>query len=230
MIRYQVSINTGGATPPAMDGRDAQKPRRFKHVFLDAEGTLYVPKGKRLLWEFWANPSPEAAVEFFELDIGVVETLKRLRDQADTLCLVSRNSWPILSAILRKYGIEKSFDAIILNGDKGKKIERYLAKHGLRKDESVMVGDMPALDLFPVLKAGIDAVLVDRWYNRMVRAERIKGLSELPAWLRMADIADSMGKNKVRIASLDDFAAHGDQDRAPSGVGATKRLIAVPGS
>lgn len=199
-------------------------------MFLDAEGTLYVPKGKRLLWEFWANPSPEAAVEFFELDKGVAETLKRLRDQVDTLCLVSRNSWPILSAILQKYGIEKSFDAIILNGDKGKKIERYLMKHGLSKDESVMVGDMPALDIFPVLKAGIDAVLVDRWYNRMVRAERIKGLSDLPAWLRIADIADDMGRNKVRIASLDEFEPQGGQDRAPSCVAATKSLIALPGA
>jgi phosphoglycolate phosphatase-like HAD superfamily hydrolase len=230
MIRYQVFIITRAAALPAMNGRDAQKPRRFKHVFLDAEGTLYVPKGKRLLWEFWANPSPEAAVEFFELDSGVVETLKTLRDQVDTLCLVSRNSWPILSAILKKYGIEKSFDEIILNGDKGKKIERYLAKHGLSKDESVMVGDMPALDLFPVLKAGIDAVLVDRWYNRMVRAERIKGLSELPAWLRIADIADGIGKNRVRIASLDEFEHQGDHDRAPSSVAATKRLIAVSGA
>jgi len=81
-----------------------------------------------------------------------------------------------------------------------------------------------------VLRAGIDAVLVDRWYNRMVRAERIKGLCELPAWLRIADIADGMEKNKVRIASLDEFEPQGDQDRAPSCVAATKRLIAVPGA
>jgi phosphoglycolate phosphatase-like HAD superfamily hydrolase len=213
-----------------MDGRDARRLRRFKHVFLDAEGTLYVPKGKKSLWEFWADPSPEAAVEFFELDEGVVETLKILRAQVDTLCLVSRNSWPILSAVLQKYGIDKSFDAIILNGDKGRKIERYLAKHGLSKEDAVMVGDMPALDLFPVLKAGIEAVLVDRWYNRMVRAERIKGLSELPAWLRIADIADGMGKNKARIASLDEFGPQGDRDSAPCRMAAPERLIATPGA
>lgn len=213
-----------------MDRRDAQMPRRFKHIFLDAEGTLYVPKGNRLLWEFWAHPSPEAAVEFFELDRGVAETLKTLRGQVDTICLVSRNSWPILSAILRKYGIENSFDAIILNGDKGKEIERYLAKHGLKKDESVMFGDMPALDLYPVLKVGIDAVLVDRWYNGMARAERIKGLSELPAWLRIADMADGMGRNNARTASLDEFQHQGDQDRALSHSAATKSLIAVPGA
>lgn len=221
---------TGTATYPVMDRRDAQRQRRFKHVFLDAEGTLYVPKGRRLLWEFWANPSPEAAVEFFELDKGVAETLTTLRSQVDTLCLVSRNSWPILSAILQKYGIDKSFDAIMLNGDKGKRIERYLARHGLSKEESVMVGDMPALDLFPVLRAGIDAVLVDRWYNRMVRAERIKGLCDLPAWLRIADIADSMGKNKARMATLDEFEPEGEQGRSSCRVSATKSLMAIPGA
>ena len=160
----------------------------------------------------------------------MVETLKTLRTQVDTICLVSRNSWPILSVILRKYGLETSFDEIILNGDKGKRIERYLAKHGLSKDESVMVGDMPTLDLFPVLKVGVDAVLVDRWYNRMVRAERIKGLSELPAWLRIADIADGMSKNKARIASLDEFEPQANHDGASPDLTETKRLIAVPGA
>jgi FMN phosphatase YigB (HAD superfamily) len=205
-----------------MDRRDAEKPRRFKHLFLDAEGTLYVPKGKRLLWEFWAKPSPEAAVKFFELDKGVAETLKRLRDQVETICLVSRNSWPILSAILQAYGIEDCFDAIMLNGDKGKKIEQYLTKHGFSKAESVMVGDMPDLDLFPVLRVGVVSVLVDRWYNRMVRAERISGVAELPTWLKIADIADDLGRERCRNATLDEFAVP-----APS---TTKRLIAVPGA
>jgi len=204
--------------------------KRFKHVFLDAEGTLYVPKGKRLLWEFWANPSPEAALEFFELDRDVAQTLKRLRDQVETICLVSRNSWPILSAILHKYGIEGSFDEIMLNGDKGRKIERYLAKHGLNKEDSVMVGDMPELDLFPVLRAGIDAVLVDRWYNRMVKAERIDGLRDLPTWLRMADIVHDMGRDKARIATLDEFPPREVNIAPTNSMTPTKSLIALPGA
>jgi len=206
-----------------MEGTGAVKVTRFKHVFLDAEGTLYVPKGKRLIWEFWANPSPEAAVEFFELDTGVLEALRTLREQVDTICVVSRNSWPILSAILKKYGIEDFFDDIILNGNKGKKIERYLSRHGMSKAESIMVGDMPELDLFPVLRAGVAALLVDRWYNRSVSAERIKGLSDLPAWLRIADIAESMGKDESRIATLDEFV-----NPATIRAGPTKSLIATP--
>ncbi len=206
-----------------MEGTGTSKVTKFRHVFLDAEGTLYVPKGRRLIWEFWANPSPEAAVEFFELDEGVLETLLTLRKQVDTICLVSRNNRPILSAILRKYGLEDFFDEIILNGDKGKKISRYLWKHGMSKSESIMVGDMPELDLFPVLRAGIAAVLVDRWYNRSVGAERIKGLKDLPAWLRIADIAESIGCEKPRIATLDEFIGQGRP-----GTSATKSLIATP--
>lgn len=190
--------------------------RKFRHVFLDAEGTLYIPKGKRLLWEFWANPSPEAALDFFELDRGVAEALKELRGRVDTLCLVSRNTWPILSAILRKYGIEDCFDAVLLNGDKGKEIGRYLARQGLRKEDSVMVGDMPDLDLFPVLRAGIESILVDRWYNRSVRAERITGIGELPAWLRLADIVEEMKTDRARNTRLDEFDANVAVQRAHS--------------
>lgn len=214
-----------------MDRRDAEKTRKFKHVFLDAEGTLYVPKGGRSRWAFWANPTPKAALEFFELDEGVTEALYRLRGQVDTLCLVSRNTEDILGALLNKFGIGHLFDKIMLNGDKGKQIERYLHQNGLRKEESLMVGDMPTLDLYPVRKAGIEAVLVDRHYNRWAKAERIKGLSDLPSWLKIADLVDDMEHNRSRNATLDEFAV----TMAPNGIAcgdrsATKRLIAVPGA
>ena len=214
-----------------MEQGDARKPRKFRHIFLDAEGTLYVPKGSRSRWVFWADPTPEAALEFFELDDGVYEALKQLRGQADTLCLVSRNTEDILSALLNKFGIADCFDKIMLNGDKGKQIERYLYQNGLRKEESLMVGDMPSLDLFPVRRAGIEAVLVDRIYNRWAKAERIKGLKALPSWLKIADIVEDMERDRIRIATLDEFtdqlASHGfvRADRL-----ATKRLIAVPGA
>lgn len=180
---------------------------------------------------FWADPTPEAALEFFELDDGVYEALHQLRSQVDTLCLVSRNSEDILSALLNKFGIGDCFDKIMLNGDKGKQIERYLYQNGLKKEESLMVGDMPSLDLFPVKRAGIEAVLVDRLYNRWAKAERIKGIRDLPSWLKIADLVEDMERNRSRIATLDEFtgpvASHGfvRADRL-----ATKRLIAVPGA
>ncbi len=214
-----------------MERGDAQRQHKFKHIFLDAEGTLYVPKGGRSRWVFWADPTPEAALEFFELDDGVYEALIQIRREADTLCLVSRNAEDILNVLLNKFGIADLFDKIMLNGDKGKQIERYLHQNGLKKEESLMVGDMPSLDLYPVKRAGIEAVLVDRHYNSWAKAERIKGLKDLPSWLKIADIVEEMERNRSRIATLDEFtdrvASHGfvRADRL-----ATKRLIAVPGA
>jgi len=180
---------------------------KYKHVFLDAEGTLYVPKHGRSRWEFWADPSPELALEFFELDEGVKEALDALRGEVDTLCLASRNTDSILNALLDKFGIKGYFDEILLNGDKGKNIVRYLSERGMDRDEAVMVGDMPRLDIYPVRSRGVEAILVDRVYNRGVDAERISGLKDLPAWLRIAGYADSFGKKRARLSKLEDFIA-----------------------
>ena len=190
-----------------MDSSNGTRPRKFRHLFLDAEGTLYIPKGKRSRWEFWADPTPEAAVDFFELDEGVADTLRALRAHVDTLCIVSRNTEPILRAILKKHNIESCFDDILLNGNKGKVIEDYLRKRGLSKSESVMVGDMPTLDLYPVRRVGIDAILVDRYYNRFARAERIRGVRDLPAWLKIADIVENMRAKAARNATLDEYVS-----------------------
>ncbi len=208
-----------------MNLKDGDRTRRFKHVFLDAEGTLYVPRNGMSRWYFWARPTPEDAVDFFELDKGVIEALEKIRAEVDTLCLVSLNSEPVLDAILDHFDLRRFFDEIMVNGNKGTRIERYLREHGLDKADSVMVGDTPGLDLYPVIKAGVHSILIDRDYNRGHAAERIKGVYELPAWLRMADIAESMVKERVRVATLDEFACQdvtsGDR---------TKSLIAASGA
>lgn len=194
-------------------------------MFLDAEGTLYVPRNGRSRWAFWARPSPEEAVEFFELDRGVVEALKKLRSEADTLSVVSLNTEPVLNALLDHFGIRSYFDSIMVNGDKGKRIERFLEERGLSKDEALMVGDTPSLDLYPVLRAGVDAILIDRDYNRNARAERIRGIYELPSWLRLADIAEEIARTRTRIATLDEFV-----EALPSHCSDTKSLIAATGA
>lgn len=198
---------------------DAQADRRFKHIFLDAEGTLYVPHRGRSTWEFWADPSPEHAKDFFVLDEGVREALVALRGRVDSLCIASKNSRPILHALLEDFGIDECFDDIIINGNKGRQISRYLAQRGLDRRDAVMVGDTPELDVFPVRRAGIEAILVDRPYNRWADAERIKGVRELPTWLRIADLAEA--SERARITTLDDFLGQ-------SGKG-TKRLISATG-
>jgi len=201
---------------------------KFKHVFLDAEGTLYVPKDGRSRWEFWADPSPEAALDFFELDTGVLEALVKLRERVDSLCIVSMNREEILDALLDRFDIRDMFDAVLLNGDKGKRIMEYLDAHGFDRSEAVMVGDMPVLDLYPVRAVGVEAILVDRRYNRKAKAERISGIRDLPCWLRMADIAEAP---RSRAATLDEFLCAslrgGEATLVQSG---TKRLIAPSGA
>lgn len=208
-----------------MQRKDGTDTRRYKHIFLDAEGTLYVPKDGRSRWEFWADPSPELAEEFFELDSGVEDALRRIRRKAHTLGLVSWNSEPVLTALLRKFKLSEYFDCVLINGDKGKNIEKYLEKNGLRKEDAIMVGDMPNLDLYPLRRAGIDAILVDRDYNWYVKAEKIRGVSELPGWLRIAELADKIEKERVRNSTLDEFVSG-----EPQNAHQTKSLIASAGS
>jgi len=208
-----------------MNPKDGTRTRRFKHVFLDAEGTLYVPRNGMSRWYFWARPTPEDAIRFFELDKGVIAALEKLRSEVDTLCLVSLNSEPVLDAILDHFDLRRFFDEVMVNGNKGDRIARYLKEHGFSKADSLMVGDTPGLDLYPVVKAGVHSILIDRDYNRGHAAERIKGVYELPAWLRVADIAENMFKERVRIATLDEFFC-GDART----VNCTKSLIAVSGA
>lgn len=199
-------------------GQDEREGQRFRHVFLDAEGTIYVPHRGRSAWEFWADPSPERARDFFRLDEGVAEALGSLRGEVDSLCIVSKNSRPVLDALLDDFGIRGFFDEVMLNGDKGKEIARYLRERGYDRRDALMVGDTPSLDLFPVRKAGIEAVLVDRPYNRWAAAERIKGVRDLPSWLRAAALAEKVGP---RNSTLDEFMAPAPKE--------TKRLISASG-
>lgn len=201
--------------------------KKFRHVFLDAEGTIYVPRKGHTQYEFWAGEhTPEQALKFFELDAGAAEAIRELRRDVETLCIVSLNPKPILYALLEKFGIKEAFDEIMLNGNKGHIIRDYLRKHNLRSDHAIMIGDMPRIDLYPVKRAGIESVLVDRYYNQGVPAERIRGLSELPAWLRIADLVEEMSP-PPRVKPLDEFVTayelSGHQDNK------TKSPLCVPG-
>jgi len=189
-------------------------------MFFDAEGTLYVPKGRAKAWEFWSDPSPELAVEFFRLDHGVRESLEHLRRQAETMCVVSWNRGDILDELLEQNGIRDMFDEVMLNEDKGKLIGSFLSRRGLPRESALMVGDTPEMDIYPVERAGIEAVLVDRPYNRDAVAERIGGLRELPAWLSRAGSSDLTAPRSGGDSTLDQFVDLG-------GTPHTKRLMAV---
>ena len=214
-------------------GAETRPTKKYRHVFLDAEGTIYVPRKGHTQYEFWAGEhTPEKALEFFELDAGAAEAIRQLRNEVDTLCIVSLNPKPVLNALLAKFGIADAFDEVMIidefrvKGDKGHHIRDFLRKRGLRADQAIMVGDMPRIDFFPVKKLGIESILVDRYYNQGVPAERIPGLSELPAWLRIADLVESMSPS-TRVKPLDEFVTAyelaGNRDNK------TKSPIGVPG-
>ena len=208
-------------------GAENKPPKKYKHVFIDAEGTIYVPRKGHTQYEFWAGEhTPEEALSFFELDAGAAEAIRALRREAETLCIVSLNPRPVLDALLLKFGIRDLFDDVLINDDKGRLIRNYLTKHNLRADRAIMVGDMPRIDLYPVQRIGVEAILVDRYYNQGVPAERIPGLSELPAWLRIADLVESMSPSP-RVKPLDEFVtAYEMQAR---GDNKTKNPVCVPG-
>lgn len=208
-------------------GAEKKPPKKYKHVFLDAEGTIYVPRKGHTQYEFWAGEhTPEEALGFFELDAGAAQAIRELRREAETLCVVSLNPKPVLDALLQKFGIRDVFDEIMINGDKGHLIKNYLRMHNLRADQAIMVGDMPRIDLYPVKRVGVESILVDRYYNQGVAAERIPGLSELPAWLRIADLVESMSPSP-RVKPLDEFVtAYEMQVRRDN---KTKSPVGVPG-
>ncbi len=186
-------------------GAENRPPKKYKHVFLDAEGTIYVPRKGHTQYEFWAGEhTPEEALGFFELDAGAAEAIREIKGEAETLCLVSLNPKPVLDALLQKFGIREFFDEIMINDDKGRLIKDYLRRNNMRPDQAIMVGDMPRVDLYPVKRVGVDSILVDRYYNQGIPAERIRGLSELPAWLRIADLVESMSPS-ARVKPLDEF-------------------------
>jgi|GEM_PF-1467040 len=205
----------------------ATKPiKKFKHVFLDAEGTIYVPRKGHTQYEFWAgDATPEKALEIFELDAGAAEAIRELRKHAETLCVVSLNPAPVLEALLQQFGIRDAFDEVMLNGNKGHLIRDFLRKHNFRTDQAIMVGDMPKIDLWPVRKAGIECVLVDRYYNQGVSAERIRGISELPSWLRIADLAEEISP-PPRVKPLDEFVTAYELSGRDN---KTKNQVGVPG-
>lgn len=149
----------------ALSGTDA---RRLASAFLDL---LSSPTGYVLFEE-------------------TVATLKHLRDEGYRLGIISNwEAW--LPTLLMITGIETFFDHIVISGVCG--LEKpdprifmlALDEGGYRPDEIVYIGDRPAHDVEPAVKAGIRPILLDR-ASRYPHAStwRIQSLSELPLMLQ----------------------------------------------
>lgn len=140
------------------------------HIFFDAEGTLYVPKSGYTYSDFWmGEQSIERAIEIFQLDIGIKEMLKNLKEDHKHLHVVSKHKEDLLPGLLDSFGILDLFETIIINGNKGERIKEFIDKNDIAKDDCAMFGDTFDIDIKPVEKQGIRSYLVDRDYNRELK-------------------------------------------------------------
>jgi putative hydrolase of the HAD superfamily len=123
----------------------------------------------------------KAALNVFFQDY--VETLnlrpyaKRLLKKTVKQCkigLISNFTYaPVVYASLRKLGINRFFNAVVVSGDNGwrkphKKIfQEALARLQVKADEAVYIGDCPMEDIKGATEAGIKAVFVSsQFYNK----------------------------------------------------------------
>jgi len=129
---------------------------------------------------FGVTSIPENALEDFEALIrkeknglltytDVFRTLWALKQQGYRLGMVT-NSWPFpVRALLESTGLDQLFEQVIASSEVGLAKQDgpeiyFLAAQlfGVSPEECVMVGDNPALDVLPALKASARAVLIDR--------------------------------------------------------------------
>lgn len=145
-----------------------------QHIFFDAEGTLYVTNEGKDYNDFWnGEHTLERALEFFHLDEGMIEFLTYLKRSGYVLYVVSKHIDELLLGLLEYFGITDFFNEIMINGDKGQRINDYISRRNISPEECVMFGDHFDLDIDPVIRVGVDAILVSREYNRNVDAFRV---------------------------------------------------------
>ena len=156
---------------------------RTRVVFFDAEGTLWVEQPGRTMQEFWQRPTRDHARDVFEPAPGVHSLLHRLKEAGCRLVVLSRHDERVLPQLLEEFHLSTFFDDVLINGDKGQRATRWLKEQGLGPEDALMVGDREDLDILPLDRVGIRALLVDRPYNRQVQAPRVSSLQEVPQWV-----------------------------------------------
>lgn len=136
----------------------------MKVVFFDAEGTLYRTKEGKEYSDFWegGEHTLERAVNTFELNDGVAETLSELNDKNIQLAVVSVHKDHILPHLLAHLGISDFFGRIMINGDKGDLMSAFLIDRGISKKEALMVGDTYEIDIKPAKREGIRSLELGR--------------------------------------------------------------------
>jgi FMN phosphatase YigB (HAD superfamily) len=150
-------------------------------AFLDAEGTLYVPKPGRTAEAFWRGECTlERALAHFEPETGVFDALRRLRAQGSRVVVVSKHREDLLLQLFDAWGLRALIDDVILTHRKGQAIARFLETEGVPPSRALMLGDRPDLDVEPVLREGVPALLLRRDYNLTYEGDVLCCLADLP--------------------------------------------------
>ena len=150
------------------------------HIFFDAEGTLYIPKNNFSYNDFWdGEHTLKRAKKTFKLDNGVKDLLKKLRKANFPMYIVSKHNYELLHNLLSHFKIKYYFTEIFINGNKGKRIKEVIKKKKISKNYCIMIGDIYELDILPVIKIGIKAIIINREYNTHIQAPRINNYNEL---------------------------------------------------
>ena len=161
----------------------AKGSRGFDYVFLDAEGTIYIPRAGKSCERFWSegDQTLDRALTYFKPVENVQDILERIRRAGIKLVVVSKHRPRLLFGILDKFSLLNLFQDVLVGEDKGDLIASYLEERGLSKARVLMVGDTPSLDVEPVRRAGIRAVLISQ--DRDGGGETLSSLEELLHYL-----------------------------------------------
>lgn len=147
-----------------------------KTVYLDVEieigevfSNLFRQKGVTVKREFindMAYCFRRISREYMRLYAGAVPLLRRLRDEGKHIYLLSNAQRLFTAPEIEETGIGKYFDDIFISSDFGIKkpekayMEELLRKHGLKKEECLMVGNEKESDMAVADRCGVDGLLV----------------------------------------------------------------------
>ena len=110
------------------------------------------------------------------------ETLQRLKDEGNTLILISNSDSVSITNALEKHDLKKFFDEVYLSFEIGmiKSDPAFLNKvlKDKNKETSILIGDSIHSDMESAEKAGIMGILIDRRGTRTYK-NKIKSLKEL---------------------------------------------------
>ncbi len=153
----------------SINGMLSQKEDTFEVDILKVFEELFTVKGVKVDEEtlpFIAYEFRKASTIFLSLYDGVKEGLQKLKKEGKRLYLLSNAQSSFTVPELKTLGIYEAFDDIFISSDFGVKKPDYkffeipFKKYGLKKENSIMVGNDGTTDILGAKNFGIDSLYV----------------------------------------------------------------------